>query len=177
MKTRAAAIACILQASACGYTPLYSAQPAAKLGVALVSAKTGDAIASDEVLAGVRDTLAQEGSLAPGSTYPRVEIEVLRADESSDGIAALDTGSGHVPVARGTEVGVVARAWIARDATSAHEADTGDMRSVDLVSASSGAEALPAEAMRHDDALRATARRLGRRLGLRVLGHPVAKDE
>ena len=166
-----------MQIAACGYTPLYSAPPAERLSVALVGARTGDAITSDEVVAGVRDTLAKEGALAPGSTYPRVEVEVLRADETSEGIAGAEAPSGHVPRARATEVGIVARAWIARDASGSHEADTGDMRSFDLAAAPNPGDSLSAETMRHDDASRATARRLGRRLALRVLGHPVSPDE
>ncbi len=168
---------CSLQISACGYSPLYSAPSGERLSVALVGARTGDAITSDEVVAGVRDALAKEGALAPGSTYPRVEVEVLRVDETSEGIAAVETPGGHVPRARATEVGVVARAWIARDASGSHEADTGDLRSLDVAAAPSEGDSLSAEAMRHDDALRATARRLGQRLALRVLGHPVSPNE
>ena len=170
-------IACILHAISCGYGPVYSADSSQKLAVALVSARTSDAVASDEVVAGVRDTLAKEGALAPGESYPRVEVEVLREDETSEGIVGASTPSGHVPVARGTEVGVVARAWIVRDAAKNHEADTGDMRSFDLVGAPQEGSGLAAEALRHDDALRATARRLGQRLALRVLGHPVSSQE
>jgi hypothetical protein len=170
-------IACILHVISCGYSPVYSAPASERLSVALVGARTADAVTSDEVIAGVRDTLAKEGALSPGGNYPRVEVEVLRADEASEGIAAVDTPSGQVPRARGSEVGVVARAWIARSATSAHEADTGDMRAFDLVGAPNGGDSLTAEALGHDDALRATARRVGQRIGLRVLGHPAANDQ
>lgn len=168
---------CILHALSCGYGPVYSAQSTEHLAVTLVSARTSDAVSSDEVVAGVRDTLAKEGALAPGSSYPRVEIEVLREDEASEGIVGASAPSGHVPVARATEVGIVARGWIVRAAFGAREADTGDMRSFDLVGAPSDGSSLAAEALRHDDALRATARRLGQRLALRLLGHPVAVQE
>ncbi len=152
--------------------------PAAeRLSVALVGARTADATTSDEVIAGVRDTLAKEGALSPGGNYPRVEVEVIRADETSEGIAAVDTPSGHVPRARSTEVGIVARAWIARNASGAHEADTGDVRAFDLVASPGEQDSLTAEPLRHDDALHATARRVGQRLALRVLGHPAANDE
>jgi hypothetical protein len=163
----------------CGYSPVYSHPASEQLSVALVGARTADAITSDEVVAGVRDTLAKEGALSPGVNYPRVEVEVIRADETSEGIAAVDTAGGHVPRARGTEVGVVARAWIARNAAAAHEADTGDVRAFDLVSSPNQQEGplSSAEALGHDDALRATARRVGQRLALRVLGHPAASDE
>ncbi|MEO7113076.1 MAG: hypothetical protein ABI183_21740, partial [Polyangiaceae bacterium] len=119
---RALGIACSLHMISCGYSPVYSRSAAEQLSVALVGARTADAITSDEVVAGVRDMLAKEGALSPGVNYPRVEVEVIRADETSEGIAAVDTPSGHVARARGTEVGVVARAWIARNATAAHEA-------------------------------------------------------
>lgn len=150
-----------------------------RLSVALVGARTADATTSDEVVAGVRDTLAKEGALSPGGNYPRVEVEVIRADETSEGITAEATPGGHVPQARGTEVGVVARAWIARNATSSHEADTGDVRAFDLVSSPSQSDGplSSSEALSHDDALRASARRVGERLALRVLGHPAATDE
>jgi hypothetical protein len=175
---RALGIACILHVISCGYSPLYSTPASERLSVALVGARTGDATTSDEVVAGVRDTLAKEGALSPGANYPRVEVEVIRADETSEGIAAESTPSGHVPRARGTEVGVVARAWIARNATSAREADTGDVRAFDLVSSPNQDGVLSSsEALTHDDALRASARRVGQRLALRVLGHPAATDE
>ncbi|MEO7112192.1 MAG: hypothetical protein ABI183_17235, partial [Polyangiaceae bacterium] len=59
------------------------------------------------------------------------------------------------------------------------EADTGDVRAFDLVSSPNPQEGplSSAEALGHDDALRATARRVGQRLALRVLGHPAASDE
>ena len=174
---RALGIICIAHVISCGYSPVYSNSASERLSVALVGARTADAITSDEVVAGVRDTLAREGALSPGGNYPRVEVEVLRADETSDGIAAVDTPSGHVPRARGSEVGVVARAWIARSAASAHEADTGDVRAFDLVGSPNQGDSLTGEALRHDDALRATARRVGQRLALRVLGHPAVNDE
>jgi hypothetical protein len=177
-RKRAFGIVCILHLISCGYSPIYSRPASEQLSVALVGARTADAITSDEVVAGVRDTLAKEGALSPGVNYPRVEVEVIRADETSEGIAAQGTPSGHVPRARGTEVGVVARAWIARNAASAHEADTGDVRAFDLVSSPNQEGPLaPSEALSHDDALRATARRVGQRLALRVLGHPAASDE
>ncbi|MEO6572310.1 MAG: hypothetical protein ABIP89_00630, partial [Polyangiaceae bacterium] len=74
--------------SACGYRPLYSGAEAPRLHVTLARSVIADAIASDEVVSGVRATLAREGALAAGSGYPRVEVEVLRADERSEGVAA-----------------------------------------------------------------------------------------
>jgi hypothetical protein len=144
-----------------------------------VHARVADAITSDEVASGVRTTLAKEGALAAGGGYPRVEIEVVRADESSEGVVAVGGARG-VPRARASEVGIVARAWIVRSEGGAQERDTGDVRAFDLVATPARGEVggdLAAESFRHDDALRAVARRVGQRLALRILGHPVAKDE
>jgi hypothetical protein len=51
------------------------------------------------------------------------------------------------------------------------------MRAFDLVGAPNADGTLTAEAVSHDDALRAAARRVGQRIGLRVLGHPAVNDE
>jgi len=164
--------------AACGYAPLYATPPAggaARLHVTLVHARVADGVADDEVVRGVRDALAREGALAPGLGYPRVEIEVLRADEASEGIA----DAAGAPRARASAVGVVARGWIVRTKDGPMEADTGDVRAV-VVSATPADDArgaLPLDALRHDDALRAAARRVGERVGRRILGHPVASDE
>ncbi len=166
----------LLALTGCGYRPLYGGDSAvSRLHVTLVRTVVADAIASDEVLSGVRATLAREGALASGSGYPRVEVEVLRADEKSDGVAAVGGVTG-VPRARASEVGVIARAWLIRFEGGRREADTGDVRAFDAVT-TRGSEQLGAEGLRHDDALRAVARRVGERLGMRVLGHPVARDE
>jgi hypothetical protein len=167
----------------CGYQPLHgegaTGPGAERLHVVLVGARVADAIASDEVASGVRTTLAKEGSLAPGAGYPRVEIEVLRADEASEGVVAVGGARG-VPRARASEVGIVARAWIVRTEGGPQERDTGDVRAFDLVATPPRGELggdLAAESFRHDDTLRAVARRVGQRLGLRILGHPIARDE
>src|SRR5215831_5383803 len=112
--------------SACGYRSLYSGQGGAHLHVVLVRSAVVDAVAADEVVTGLREALARDGSLEPGDGYPRVEVEVLRADEASEGIAA-PTGAA-APAARGVEVGLVARAWIVAAAGAQAERDTGDVR-------------------------------------------------
>ena len=164
---------------------------ATRLHVVLVGARVADAVANDEVVSGLRVALAREGALAPGVGYPRVEVAVLRADEKSEAIAVARDGAGErVPRARATQVGIVARAWIVRTPAGAREADTGDVRALDRVESPgtdcalgddsadcAGAAALITESMRHDDALRAVARRVGEKLAARVLGHPVARDE
>ena len=181
-----------LVSSACGYHALYggnSADPSgSKLHVVLVRSVVADAIASDEVVSGVREELAKDGALAAGDGYPRVEIEVLRIDESSDGITASRAASGALtPVARGTEVGLVARAWVALSQGAEKVRDTGDVRALDLVSSrestpttqpagdSSGSGAR--DLLTHGDALRAVGRRVGVQLARKILGHPIAADE
>lgn len=159
----------------CGYRAIASAPSAEKFAVVLVSSNVPDAVASDEVLAGVRDELARASALVAGEGYPRCEVEVLRADEASEGIAARPNLEGRLmPESRATRVGMVARAWIVRAKDAPHERDTGDVRAMNAV-----ATALEARTatFRQSDALRAAGRRVGQRLGARVLGLPSASDE
>ncbi len=184
MARRSAWVAWLVATSVgCGYHALHSGDGTARLHVKLARSMVADAIASDEVLAGLRETLAREGALAPGEGYPRVEVEVLRADETSEGIASpsafLPAGPGGAPRARATEVGLVARAWLVEAKDAPPMRDTGDVRAMDLVATDSALGAIDtrADTLRHEDALRAVARRVGERLALRVLGHPTPSDE
>jgi hypothetical protein len=105
-----------------------------------------------------------------------MEIELLRIDERASGIAAPDPGPGaeRVPLARGSAVGVVGRAWVVPGPTEPRVRDTGDVRRVEYYAS----EADPRlDAIRHDAAVRSAARRLGRDLARRVLGQPVADIE
>jgi len=154
---------------ACGYQSVYAAHPE-HLHVKLVRVAVADAVAPDEVASGVREELARAGALEGGESYPRIEIEVLRADERSEGIAAGATG----PVARGTGVAVVARAWIARGPDAQPEADTGDMRAEETVATDPTARG---SSFSHADAVRAAARRLGHQLATRIMGLPAASED
>jgi hypothetical protein len=173
----------VLACAACGYHALYGGETDGKLHVVLVRTAVASASASDEVVSGARDELAREGALAPGDGFPRLEIEVLRLDEATDAVAVGRDGTGaKVPSARGTEVGVVARAWIVTARGAEPTRDTGDVRALNVVGTDDPATALTGsaarrDAFRHEDALRAAARRVGERLARRVLGHPVAVDE
>jgi hypothetical protein len=160
------------------------APDAPRLHVKLVRSLVPDAVASAEVATGAREELARAGMLEAGEGFPRVELEVLRADERSEGIAAGE----NAPVARGLGVGVVARAWVVSAPGAEPESDTGDMRAeetiaVDVSAPVSPAGVLPgapdprASSFHHPDALRAAARRLGRELTRRVLGLPAASDD
>jgi hypothetical protein len=160
----------------CGYRAVY-ATDAPRMHVTLVRSTIPDAVASDEVASGAREELAREGSLEAGDGWPRMEIEVLRADEVSEGIAAGSAG----PVARGTNVALVARAWIAVAPDAPPQSDTGDVRAEETIAVdtSSQTEAPDprASAFHRADALRAAARRLGRRLARRVLGFPAGSEQ
>ncbi len=157
--------------SACGYQPLYAMPGGDAYHVHLAKNQTASAVVAQEVVRGVRDALAREGALAPGDGFPSIEVEVLRADETSEGVMQVQTIQGAEPRARASDLGVVARAFVARRAGGSAELDTGDMRTDDLT----GAPDDPThEVWQREDALRAAARRLGGRIAMRILGHPVA---
>jgi hypothetical protein len=163
--------ALFLLVAACGYQPVHEARGDEKLSVALASSMVPDAAVSDEVIVGVREELAKQGALASSSdAYPRCEIEVLRADEASEAIAAIDGR----PSAGATRVGIVARAWIIRAKDGARERDTGDVRTLETVEVAGDARSAT---FRHADALKAAGRRAGRRLASRLMGLPSASDD
>jgi hypothetical protein len=163
-----------MMALSCGYQPVYG-PPREPLHVKVVGSRVADPVAADEVASGVREALARAGALAPGEAYPRVEIEVLRADEASEGVQATASG----PVSRATDVAIVARAWVASGEGAEPRAATGDMRAEETLAVDEGATGPDprASGFHHADALRAAARRLGRALGARVLGLPAASEE
>jgi hypothetical protein len=173
--TFAALAAFVAAGASCGYRPLYGASSEERFHVKLVRTLVPDAVASDEVVAGVRDELARGALLAPGEGFPRVEVEVLSEGEESRGIASV-TGE---PVARATAVGLSARAWIARTAGATPEDDTGDMRAEEVLAVDevNGIRDPKASAFHAADGLRAAARRLGRKLGQRLMGLPTASEE
>jgi hypothetical protein len=162
---------------ACGYHAAYADPSGGRLHVKLLRSLVPDAVASDEVAAGVRDELARCGWLEAGERYPRVEIEVLRADEASEAIGARGTPA--VPLARSLDVGIAARAWIVEAPGGAPERDTGDMRAEDVVAVdlATGVGDPTADALHHPDALRSAARRLGRTLAQRLLGAPGPSED
>jgi hypothetical protein len=161
--------------AACGYHAVYGDRSPSKLHVVLVRTLVPDVVASDEVVAGLREELARAGALEPGRGFPRVEVEVLRADEASEGIAAGPSG----PVSRATDVGLAARAWIVRAEGAPPESDTGDLRTQETIAVDEAATGPDprASAFHEADALRAAARRLGRRLGDKVTGQPSSSDD
>jgi hypothetical protein len=159
----------------CGYQAVYAGRARPRLHVKLVRAQIPDAVASEEVTAGLRETLARAGLLEGGDGFPRVEVEVLRADEASEGIAAR----GGAPRAQATDVGIAARAWLVSAAGGRAERDTGDMRAEGTVAVDETAGNLNPQAseFHQADALRAAARRLGRRLAHKVIGEPATSED
>ena len=167
----AALLALASFASACGYRPLHANVPEGeRLAVVVVASHVTPAAASDDVAGGVREALSESGALRAGTAHPRVEIEVVRIDQESDAIADV----GGSPRARGQRVGVVARAWVKRSPTEPATTDTGDVRAFTVIAAETE-PGLAAELVL-ERAARAAGRRVGLRLGARVMGHPVASE-
>ncbi|MCW5816586.1 MAG: hypothetical protein KIT84_36650 [Labilithrix sp.] len=168
-------MALVLGGWACGYRAVHGGDaPVERYAVVLASSSVPDVVASDEVVAGVREELAKNGALASGDAYPRCEVEVLRADESAEGIGAARNPDGVLlPDARATRVGVVARAWLVRRKDGPRERDTGDVRALDTIAVAPNARAA---SFQHTDALRSAARRAGTRMGARLLGRPSAGE-
>lgn len=166
-------VSCLLVAS-CGYTPVHSGIHE-RLHVALSETRVPDAAATDEVLAGAREELARMGALETGDGFPRLEIEVLRADEASEGIAAVPNEDARLlPRARATRVAIVARAWVKRTKDGEVERDTGDMRVFETVGVATDARAA---SFKQSDALRVAGRRVGKRLATRIMGLPASTED
>ena len=152
--------------SACGYAPVYGGtRPPERLSVVAAPHLIPDTDLVHEAMAGAREELSRAGVLRPGSGHPRLMLQLVRVDEGSAGIADV----GGTPLARGSAVGVVGRAWIEESAGAQRARDSGDLRRAEWISSGANAEN---DAMRHDGALRVAARRLGRSLAQRVLGNP-----
>ena len=154
----------------CGYEPAYGgADEAERLRVAAAQPKVARMDAVQAALDGARAELGRSGALAAGSGYPRMVVEVLRVDEKSGGIAATEPAGGGplMPLARGSSVGVLGRAWVEEVRDGPPLRDTGDMRRVEHYASEQEPRL---EVVRHDEAVRSAARQLGRALARRVLG-------
>jgi hypothetical protein len=178
MTRTALALALATTAYGCGYRAVHGGAPRSpdeRCEVALARSGVPDAVVADEVLVGVREELARHGALGGAA---RCRVEVLRVDEASEGIGVVSSGptgapgATLVPSSRATRVGVLARAdWALGESVTR---DTADVRVFETVAVASDARAA---AFQHTDALRAAARRVGQRLGRRLLGLPAPSDE
>jgi hypothetical protein len=181
--TRASLGASILLAAAmplasCGYAPVYPAGGAGRLHVKLVRSLIADPVAADEVAQGVREELARQGCLEQGEGFPRVEIEVVAEGESGAGLIAGGPGA-LAPSARATAVSIVGRGWVAAEAGAPAQRDSGDLRAEASFAVDENTAGLDprASTFHSADALRSAARRLGSKIGRRVLGMPSASED
>lgn len=179
----ARALALALLVAGCGYHPL-AGRAGAGRGVSVVVGESlvADRLAAEEMLQGAREALAREGALDARAAYPRLELALVRLDETAEGIAAgAPPGSpasvaagGVAPYARGARFVAVGRARLVTAPGAAPVRDTGDVRAT--AASASRATALGAMAA-GDETGRAAARALGRRLALLAVGEPAAAGE
>lgn len=160
--------------SGCGYRALASHDGTGGAGPRLFVAHGPTVVPSarsaDALVAAVSGRLAEANELRGGDGYPRVEVDLVRIDETVEGLAS--TGSS--PISQGLRVTVVGRARVVRAKGEASALETGDMSA--HVTVTSGGTSASALVLR-DEASVGAARILGRRLAERVLGLPAPSDE
>jgi hypothetical protein len=139
------------------------------MSVRPVIANVADVAAALEVEQGMREALMREGALATSGVCPCVVVEVSRIDHAAGAIVA---GGDDNPHAASQITAVVARATV-DDGKGNTLFDTGDVRA----EANYVAATQVSEALRGQDASRSAARRVGRMLGARLLGHASASEE
>jgi hypothetical protein len=161
----------------CGYAPVYPTGGSDRLHVKLTRSLVADAVAADEVAQGAREELARQGALEGGEGYPRLEIEVLRADETSAGVAAA-AGTVAGLGARATAVALVARGRVVEQAGDDPVRDSGDVRAEAAIAVdeTNGAAAPVAGSFHFADALRSVARGVGSKIARRAMGLPAAGE-
>jgi hypothetical protein len=161
----------------CGYAPVYPTGGSDRLHVKLTRSLVADAVAADEVAQGAREELARQGALEGGEGYPRLEIEVLRADETSAGVAAA-AGTVAGLRARATAVALVARGRVVEQAGDDPVRDSGDVRAEAAIAVdeTNGAAAPVAGSFHFADALRSVARGVGSKIARRAMGLPAAGE-
>ena len=148
----------------CGYGPVYGASGGPRYEVVTGRVATSSFEAAQEAAAGLRSELGPAGAL--GSGYPRVVVEVLRIDERSIGVRSMGNAA---PLARGTELAVVGRAYVQERADAKPSRDTGDFsRSAQFAAGTTPS----ADAASRSRAVRDAARSLGKALGRALLGLP-----
>jgi hypothetical protein len=159
--------------TSCGYRALYATAPAERWAVVPGEQRVPEQLAVEGVLQGVSTELSAAGALK-SSGYPRAIVEVVRVDEQTAGISSASARPKNVPLARGSSIGVAARAWIQSAPGAPAARDSGDMRRVEQYANDS----VPTEeAATREDAIRAAARQVGQALARRLLGLPEAANE
>lgn len=151
----------------CGYRPLRSGL-AGHPSIRVVSARTSvpggvAANVAEELASGARAELARFGALGGADASDRLELEIVRLDDASEGISVIEGR----PHARGVRVRIVARGVVSRSASDSWE--TADVETTESVAA-------PADPLAWDVARTAAARTLARKAGAlvarEVLGVP-----
>ncbi|MGC4065839.1 MAG: hypothetical protein QM784_14550 [Polyangiaceae bacterium] len=160
-------------ASGCGYRPAYGgARPSGRLTVVAAPTRVPEGGALAALLSGLRGELSRAGVLGPGSGYPRVVVEFVRLDERGAGPQVQrELTSASWALARGTVVGVTARAWI-EEGPSLVVRDTGDVRRTTSYDAPGlgSASQTTMEVTSREAAIESAATATGAALGRRVLG-------
>jgi hypothetical protein len=163
-----ATLALLLLAS-CGYRPVHAVRdPLGPFAVVTGPIHAPEAALAAALAEGARAELARAGELSPsrGGAPAEIEVELLRVDETPEGIALA---APDLPLARGLRITVLGRARLRRAGSAGVERDTGDVRAGEVVARA--AAAAPAVVMRDEGGLVA-ARRLGEILVRRLLGFP-----
>lgn len=154
----------------CGYRSARAvAAELGRLSVTPGRARLSDGSLLEAACLGARRALDQ-ASLLSSERFPTLVVELVRIDESSAGISAATS----LPLARGTQLSLVGRAWIEETAGAEARQETGELQ----LSTSIAVERDPRlESFRRDDALKFLAERLGGVLVQRILGYPTPRDE
>lgn len=157
----------------CGYEPVHGAlSPSTTLSVVLATQRAPHLRTATQVGAAIRRELSRHHLVAGGEGYPRVEYEVLRVDERSAAISQVNELS--PPLARGSAISVVVRAWVVEAPGGPRTRDTGDIRRVARFATQSSAGASREQ---YEAAISAAASRAGEAAAKRVLGEPVPADQ
>ncbi len=154
--------------TACGYSPAYGGlRPNQQLTVAAAPSLSPESGALAALLSGLRGELSRAGALRAGTGYPRAMVELLRVDERGVGVAVQLGQPRATPLARGSTVGVMARAWIEDSPSAKPYHDTGDVRRVSTVATGT---TLAMDALAHDTAVEQAGLAAGQAIGRRLLG-------
>jgi hypothetical protein len=173
--SRAVVLALALGLAGCGYHLVHGGARDAlgPFAIAVTAVRVPDAALAAAAEDGARAELAKNGELASDrSSAGSIAIDVLRVDETSEGIA-VDRAAPNVPLARALRVTVTARARLSRAGSAAVERDTGDVRASEIVARPRDAASA---VVARDEAARAAAQRLGAVLVRRLLGFPDPGD-
>jgi hypothetical protein len=125
MRRRAVLAGLALGLGGCGYRLVHApADPLGPFEVVAGRVYVPDAGAIGAMEEGARAELSRAGALGPGGGA--IEVELLRFDMESEGIAA-GKGAAGAPLARGVRVVALGRARMRRAGSTAVDRDTGDV--------------------------------------------------